>query len=166
MLPAPRVTPAGAGRCRVEGVFFRGVDPAHADTALAGSRAAGRYSSAVQPTLYLSASRDGVAAAMRAHARNRAVDLAVVEVDVVAADVVDLREPADCAAADVDPADAAAPWQGMVAAGGEPQSWGVRRRLEERGAAGLIDPSRQRQGLWHHVLFRWNGTSGPTATPR
>src|SRR4051812_32033580 len=48
----------------IQGIFYRAVDAAQADTALAGSRRAGRYSAPDEPTLYLSASREGVAAAM------------------------------------------------------------------------------------------------------
>lgn len=146
----------------VRGIFFRAVDPAHRAQALRGSRSAGRYSRPDEPTLYLSSSVDGVAAAMVAHRDARAAELEVVAVEVVASGIVDLRDAAALEGFEVDAADAAAPWQGVVAAGGEPPSWRVRDALVEAGAMGLIDPSRQRPGLWHLVLFRWNEMGGAT----
>lgn len=145
----------------VRGRFHRAVDSRFRASALAGSRSPGRYSRADEPTLYLSSSVEGVEAAMAAHRGERAAALDVVEVDVVASRVVDLRDRSACAAAGVDLADATAPWQQVVADGGEPSSWLVRDRLVALGADGLIDPSRKRPGLWHLVLFRWNTTGAP-----
>lgn len=150
----------------VRGTFHRAVDPRFRERAIAGSRAAGRYSRAHEPTLYLSSSRDGVAAAMLAHRDARAEELEVVEVDVEASGIVDLRDADALAAAGIDVADAAAPWQDVAAAGGTPRSWTVRDRLLELGANGVIDPSRQRPGLWHLVLFRWNEAGAPTVRLR
>lgn len=146
----------------VRGTFFRAVDAAHRDRALRGSRAAGRYSRPHEPTLYLSSSVEGVAAAMVAHRDARAAQLEIVEVDVVAAGIVDLRDPDALERLDVSMVDAVAPWQDVVASGGEPPSWRVRDALVAAGATGLIDPSRQRPGLWHLVLFRWNELGGAT----
>ncbi len=145
----------------VSGSFYRAVDPAHRAAALSGSRSAGRYSPPGVPTLYLSASRDGVAAAMIAHAGARSPTLDVVRVDVAADRIVDLRAHAALRSIGIDPAAAAADWQEVVAAGGSPPSWRVRDELERRGARGLIDPSRKRPGLWHLVLFTWNRAGAP-----
>lgn len=145
----------------VVGSFYRAVDPAHRASALHGSRSAGRYSPPDVPTLYPSASRDGVAAAMAAHAVERASDLDVLRFEVVAHRIADLRAHDALRAVGIDPADAAADWQDTVAAGGSPSSWRVREALEQRGAHGLIDPSRKRPGLWHLVLFRWNRPGAP-----
>lgn len=161
---APLVHPGADYRCTVTGRFHRAVDPAHRGQALARSRLAGRYSAADQPTLYLSSSPDGVEAAMAAHGGARG-DLAVMTFDVHATAIVDLRDPAALSAAGVDLADAVAPWQDLVAARGSPRSWQVRRRLEEIGAHGLVDPSRTRPGLWHLVLFAWNGPGAARVTP-
>ncbi len=141
---------------RVRGTFYRAVDPAYRESALVGSRAAGRYSPPGVPTLYLSSSPEGVAAAMIAHADHRAHDLEVVEFDVEAAGIADLRDPTTLAGLGIDPGDAAADWQGPVAEGRVPPSWAVRDALERHGAKGLIDPSRKRPGLWHLTLFSWN----------
>lgn len=146
----------------VSGTFHRAVDAAHRAAALAGSRSAGRYSPPDVPTLYLSSSRDGVAAALIAHTGARSPDLEVLSFHVDAGRIVDLRAHEALRSIGIDPAAAAAEWQETAAAGGSPPSWGVREALEHRGAHGLIDPSRTRPGLWHLVLFRWNRAGAPT----
>lgn len=150
----------------IRGTFYRAVDPDFREFALAGSRSEGRYSRAYEPTLYLSSSVDGVAAAMIAHRDARSSELEIVELDVHADGIVDLRDAVALTAADIDLADAVAPWQDVVAAGGTPPSWTVRHRLLEIGANGLIDPSRKSPGLWHLVLFRWNESGAPTVRLR
>ncbi|WP_431190959.1 RES family NAD+ phosphorylase [Kosakonia cowanii] len=140
----------------IEGIFYRAIDPAYRELALAGSRNPGRYSSAEQPTLYLSSSPEGVEAAMQAHKSNRSADLEIIRLRVHAVRVFDLRNADALSAAGIDLRDAVAPWQEIVAAGGTPSSWRVRQQLETLGAAGLIDPSRKAPGLWHLVLFSWN----------
>lgn len=150
----------------IRGTCYRAIDPAYREFALAGSRAAGRYSRADEPTLYLSSSVEGVEAAMVAHRDARSAALEVVEVDVEASGIVDLRDAEALQAAGVDLADAVAPWAETAAAGGTPSSWTVRDRLLRLGANGLIDPSRKRPGLWHLVLFRWNEPGAPTVRLR
>ncbi len=161
-MTGPRVSDgADAPFTKVDGVFYRAVDPAYRDGALSGSRYPGRYSSAAQPTLYLSASRDGVAAAMKAHSDNRSGRLEIVSVHVAADRIFDLRDAPALAAMGIRLEDAVAPWQEVVAAGGTPTSWSVRDRLEALGAQGLVDPSRKAPGLWHLVLFSWNQDDSP-----
>lgn len=145
----------------VRGTFYRAIDPSFREFAIAGSRSSGRYSRANEPTLYLSSSVDGVEAAMLAHKDARSVALEIVEIDVEASGIVDLRSANALEAVGIDLADAVAPWQDIAAAGGTPTSWTVRDRLLEVGANGLIDPSRKRPGLWHLVLFRWNDADAP-----
>lgn len=149
----------------VRGTFYRAIDPQFRELAIAGSRSAGRYSGPQQPTLYLSSSVDGVEAAMIAHKDARSASLEVIEIDVEAPGIVDLRDGAALEAAGIDLADAVAPWQEIAASGGTPTSWTVRDRLLAAGANGLIDPSRRRPGLWHLVLFRWNQADAPTVRP-
>lgn len=146
----------------IRGTFYRAIDPNFREFAIAGSRSVGRYSRGHEPTLYLSSSVDGVEAAMIAHKDARSVALEIVEIDVDASGIVDLRDANALEAAGIDLADAVAPWQEIAAAGGTPSSWAVRDRLLEVGANGLIDPSRKSPGLWHLVLFRWNEDDAPT----
>lgn len=147
----------------VRGTFYRAIDPRFREDAIAGSRSAGRYSRPGEPTLYLSASIDGVEAAMIAHRDARPASLEILELAVEASAIVDLRDAAALAELGIDLADAVAPWQDTAASGGTPPSWAVRDRLVEAGANGLIDPSRKRPGLWHLVLFRWNEPGAPAA---
>lgn len=145
----------------VRGTFYRAVDPRFREFAIAGSRTAGRYSRPDEPTLYMSSSVDGVEAAMIAHKSVRSEPLEILEIDVEASGIVDLRDADALQRAGVDPADAVAPWQTVAASGGTLTSWTIRDRLLGAGANGLIDPSRKRPGLWHLVLFRWNEADAP-----
>lgn len=148
----------------MRGIFYRAVDPAHRETALSGSRGPGRFSRADQPTLYLSASPEGVAAAMMAH--NGAPGArCILRFSVEARDICDLRDRSGLAQAGLDPAAGAAPWQKIVQNGGAPPSWMLRKKLEQCGARGLIDPSRKAPGLWHLVLFAWNCPDGARVLP-
>ncbi|THJ64668.1 RES domain-containing protein [Arthrobacter echini] len=147
--------------CTVRGSFYRAVDPAYRDLALVGSRSAGRYSPPEVPTLYLSSSPEGVAAAMIAHTGDRTTDREVLEFEVEAHRIVDLRDHEALQSIGISPADAAADWQGAVAAGDTPASWTVRETLQGLGANGLIDPSRKQPGLWHLTLFAWNADGAP-----
>jgi len=64
--------------CEIDGIFYRAIDPDSRAFALSGARLPGRYSSSLQPTLYLSASPEGVEAAMKSHTRGRRADLTLV----------------------------------------------------------------------------------------
>jgi RES domain-containing protein len=145
------------GFVRVEGTFFRSVDARHQAAVLDGSVAAGRYSAPGGRALYLSASVEGVQAAMLAHQRPDDPPRVVVSLQVRADRVFDLRDEARCTEVGINMREATAPWQQDVRNGRAPPSWGVARRLREIGARGLIDPSRKAPGLWHLVLFEWNG---------
>lgn len=150
----------------LRGTFYRAIDPSFREFAIAGSRTAGRYSRANEPTLYLSSSIDGVEAAMIAHQDAQVAAREIVEIDVEASGIVDLRDVGALESAGIDLADATAPWQDLAAAGGTPTSWRVRDRLLAGGANGLIDPSRKLPGFWHMVLFRWNEPGAPVVSLR
>lgn len=156
ILAAPIVSAGFSPFKQVEGVFYRAVDVNHLDDAIGGSRSAGRYSAADQPTLYLSSTPEGVKAAMIAHAHSRSASLQLVRIQVEADRIFDLRDEEARRILDIDIDDATAPWQEIVAAGLKPSSWLVREKIGEAGGVGLIDPSRKAPGLWHLVLFAWN----------
>lgn len=103
---------------------------------------------------------------MIAHKGSRSAGLEIIEIDVEAPRIVDLRDANALEAVGIDLAHAVAPWQDIAAAGGTPSSWTVRDRLLEVGANGLIDPSRKSPGLWHLVLFHWNEADAPTVRLR
>lgn len=161
----PEVTPETGAFRTVRGVFYRAVDPAFAEHALSGSRSVGRYSPPGFPALYLSASAEGVAAAMVAHRDGRSEQLSVLAFEVEAARIVDLRDHTELVPLGIDPAEAAADWQADAAAGRTPPPWRVRETLQARGAQGLIDPSRRRPGLWHLTLFAWNTPGAARVRP-
>ena len=144
---------------RISDRFYRSVAVAHEAHVLDGSVSAGRYSRPDVPVLYLSATPEGVAAAMKAH-DDGSVARMIVAVEVRAERIFDLRDDAACAEAGIDRTDALASWQDVLRDGGVPSSWQVADRLRALGANGLIDPSRTAPGLWHLVLFRWNVPGG------
>jgi RES domain-containing protein len=86
----------------------------------------------------------------------------VAPLEVTAERIADLRDTSAMAALGVDPAEAALDWQQALAHGEIPASWRVRDLLQHAGAAGLIDPSRKRPGLWHLTLFAWNQEGAPS----
>ena len=147
------------------GTFYRAVDPVYEHAALTGSRSAGRYSPPDVPTLYLSSSRKGVAAAMQKHADDRTPTLTVLSFEVRATRIADLRDVTAMAELGVAADDAFGDWQQELEVGRAPASWRVREQLESMGAQGLVDPSRKSPGLWHLTLFEWNTASAPTVRP-
>jgi hypothetical protein len=146
----------------VRGTFYRAVVADACSDPLRGSTSAGRYSRPDQRTLYMSATEEGVAAAMLAHPPPAGRQRVMCAMQVEAPAIFDLRDDRTCEQAGICRRDAMAPWQDLVSKGSLPPSWNVRARLEELGANGLIDPSRQANGLWHLVLFRWNEPNGPS----
>ncbi|NYD91053.1 RES domain-containing protein [Sphingomonas melonis] len=144
----------------VRGRFFRAVVPGYEQNALSGSVRAGRYSRPHQPTLYLSSSEAGVTAAMMAHA-GLTDRWHVLQFDVNAADVFDLRASRALDEVRRKAGDPLSAWQEIAEHGGEPASWHARDWIESIGAKGLIDPSRKVPGLWHLVLFSWNVPGSP-----
>ena len=158
----PSVHPDDWPFVSVRGTFYRAVDPAYEQAALNGSRSAGRYSPPDVPTLYLSSSREGVAAAMQKHSDSRTPALRVLAFEVHADRIADLRDSSAMAELGVVPDDAFGDWLLALANGATPPSWRVRERLESMGASGLIDPSRKSPALWHLTLFAWNTAAAPS----
>lgn len=146
----------------IAGTFFRAVLPQHSGAALEGSHGPGRYNRAQQPTLYMSSSEEGVAAAMIKHTRPGDPERMLVRLRVHASSILDLRDAARCRALGIEPDEAFGDWQAALAAEKVPDSWLVRDKAEALGANGLIDPSRKNPGLWHLTLFRWNEPGAAT----
>lgn len=145
----------------VSGTFYRTIDPAYRYSVIAGSRLAGRYSRLNQPTLYLGSSVEGMAASIAVHKNNRATAQEIIEIDVTADRIFDLRNAEACDAAGIKVSDAMSAWQDLVASGESPPSWSVRDRVVALGGKGLIDLSRQLPNQWHLVLFDWNQGTEP-----
>lgn len=145
----------------IRGAFHRAINPAFRKCAIAGSRAAGRYSRPEQPTLYLSSSVDGVEAAMVAHKNSRSACLRLLRLRSAH------PQSSVCEYLRISTS-----WvlmwlmrshrgNNLLRRVASQLPGGVRDRLVEVGAHGLIDPSRKRPGLWHLVLFHWNVSGVP-----
>lgn len=124
---------------------------------LAGTTRAGRYNRPGEPTLYMSGSPEGAAAAM---ARYGDLPRTIVEVSVEATRLVDLRDAGACVVLGIDLARAKGDWLAAIDQKEEPASWAVSDRARALGAQGLIDGSRRFPGAWHLVLFQWNDAGG------
>lgn len=118
----------------------------------------GRYNRPGERALYMSASPEGVAAAMQ---RYDGASRTLIRLRVDAARLVDLRDPDGCARWGVDSSGAKQDWIAAIDRGHTPQSWLVSDRVRAVAAAGLIDRSRHEPWTWHLVLFRWNVADAP-----
>lgn len=148
---------------RFEGLAYRAHDPRWSFRPLSGEGAAvhgGRFNPKGTPALYLAL--DPMTAVKEAaqgfaHKFEPCV-LCTYEVDCE--DVVDLRWETERRTASVEQEDMACAWFAEAAAGREPASWRLARRLIASGAAGLIAPSFARGAQAHDVnltLWRWSG---------
>lgn len=137
---------------RWAGVAFRAHDPRWAFSPLSGAGAAvhgGRFNPKGVPALYLALTAEGMLLEMGHGFAHRFDPLTICSYDVDVEDLVDLRMPADCAAAGVEPGDLASPWAYEVARGRAPASWTVARNLIAAGAAGVLVPSFARGARRH-----------------
>jgi RES domain-containing protein len=79
--------------------------------------------------------------------------------DVDCADIVDLRTETGQAEHDVTLAELACGWFGVLAAGREPPSWQIARRLMDENHAGILVPSFAPQATeadQNLVLWQWS----------
>jgi RES domain-containing protein len=145
---------------RFEGLAYRAHDPRWSFKPLSGDGAAihgGRFSPKGTPALYvaldpMTAIKE--AAQGFAHKFEPCV-LCAYEIDCE--DVIDLRGEKERRAAGVGEDEMACPWFAEAAAGREPASWRLARKLIAQGAAGLLVPSFVREAtstdvnliLWH-----------------
>jgi len=155
------------GRTLIRGRFFRIVPRQRAGLAIHGSRpdAAGRFHAPGQPALYMSPTAEWAAIGLSTHAMRDGDSRVVVPLDVTWAEVIDLRNGADCRAAGVSPKDADAPWRDRGLEGEKPKPWTLADRVRFIGCDGLIDPSKLKKGAWHLVLFEWNQPNRPEVRP-
>ncbi len=158
-----RVDVPCAVACRPGGRFHRVVFADAADDALRGVRTAeGRFHHDGQPALYLSPYVEWAERAMNRYRSAGDPPRVAVPLDVGPAAVADLRAAEDCAAWGVDPRDVVAEWWRQRDEGRPKDSWRAADAVCAGGADGMVYPSRGNPVRWHLVLFRWNGTGGPT----
>lgn len=125
---------------------------------LDGTVRAGRYNRPGERTLYMSASREGVAAAM---VRYGPAARTLLALDVEADRLIDLRDGQACATYGIDAGRVKEDWIAALDRREEPASWPVAGRARAVGAAGLIDASSRAPWTWHLILFGWNRGGEP-----
>lgn len=79
--------------------------------------------------------------------------------------LIDLRDPATCAAVGIDPAWPSVEWRAQRDAGQPATSWRASDAARAAGADGMIYHSRRDPSRWHMVLFDW-GTAPQTRLTR
>lgn len=140
----------------LDGLFYRIVPAARADLVLAPAISTeGRFHHSGQPTLYVSPRPDWACHAIQPYVRATDPPRVICELRLTAAGVLDLRDPAHCAAAGLDPSLAAIPWLPERAAGLPASTWTVSDYARTSGADGIIYTARSEPSRWHLTLFRW-----------
>jgi RES domain len=140
----------------LDGLFYRIVPADRAASALDPAISPeGRFHHSVQPTLYVSPRPDWAHHAIQPYVRDTDPPRVICELRLTAATVLDLRDPAHCAAAGIDPKQAAIPWLPERAQGLPASTWTVSDRARASGACGMIYTARSEPSRWHLVLFRW-----------
>ncbi len=144
-----------------KGEAFRAHDPAWAWSPLSGAGAAlkgRRFNWPGLETLYLSLSPVTALREVSAGFAHRLAPLLLCSYDVDCDNIADLTTEASRAALRVPLEDLACPWAAALAAGREPASWPIVRRLRETGHAGLLTPSFAHGATpadINLVLWRW-----------
>ena len=139
----------------LDGRFYRIVPQDRAAEALAPAISPeGRFHHDGQPTLYVSSRPDWACHAIATYVRQDELPRVIVEL-CLTAKLLDLRDPAHCAACGIDPAAAAVPWLAQRAMGLPASTWEVSDRARASGAGGLIYTARTEPTRWHVALFTW-----------
>ncbi|HEY2355937.1 MAG TPA: RES domain-containing protein [Phenylobacterium sp.] len=146
---------------RFEGTAYRAHDPRWSFTPLSGDGAAlrgARFNPKGAPALYLSLEvLTAIKEANQGFARK--IDPCFLcTYEVACEDIADLRNEAACAVEGVDFGDLDCPWFALLAAGQEPPTWPIARRLIAAGRAGVLVPSYApgATAADHNlVLWRW-----------
>lgn len=147
-------------KTEISGSFTKIVFAKDLDTFLlrgVASRPAGRFNRPGQDALYLSQNVESARAALSRYVKADDAARVAVQYEIEQCTVLDLRHPeaADLLIASREN------WQEAMAMQNTPMSWGVADKARKEGYSGLIDPSRQKAGAWHLVLFQWNEPNAP-----
>lgn len=144
----------------LDGLFYRIVPRDRAAQALSPAISSeGRFHHDAQPSLYVSPRPGWAEHAIRPYVRDDDPPRVVCELRLTGAKVLDLRNPAPCAAWGIDPRLAAVPWLPERANGLPASTWAVSDRARTSGADGMIYTARTQPSRWHLVLFRWPGAT-------
>lgn len=120
-------------------------------------RPAARFNRVGQDALYLSPNEQSAKVAIGEYVRLGDPQRFLITYEVEPCVLLDLRHPLSAEVYEL----ARKPWQSAMKAGEEPESWLAADTVRKAGHVGLIDPSRQKPGLWHITLFRWNEDGAP-----
>jgi len=123
-------------------------------------RPEGRYNRKGQDALYLTVNEKSARVAMKKYADEIEFPVYLIEYEIDACTVADLRLPQNGSLREM----ASKDWKKELANGKEPSSWKVSDMLRLQNEIGLIDPSRKDPEAWHLTLFRWNEPGAPKVT--
>jgi RES domain-containing protein len=129
---------------RFRGTCYRAHDPRWSFKPLAGDGAAihgGRFNPKGMPALYLSLSIETAIKEANQGFAFKIAPCVLCSYEVDCSDVVDLRTDASRSRHGATAADIACAWFAEAAAGREPPSWALCRRLRADGFAGVVVPS-------------------------
>jgi RES domain-containing protein len=148
---------------KFRGLAYRAHDPRWSFKPLSGEGAVvhgGRFNPKGTPALYMSLDpMTAIKEAAQGFARKfEPYVLCTYEIDCE--DVIDLRDEEKHSTVGVSQDELACPWFTEAAAGRQPPSWRIARKLIVNGAAGLLAPSFVRRATPAHVnliLWRWSG---------
>ena len=147
---------------RFRGTCYRAHDPRWSYLPLSGAGAAihgGRFNPKGTPALYLSL--DPMTAVKEANQgfAHKIEPCVLCSYEVDCADIVDLRSDESRAESGVAAEDMACAWFSDLAAGRQPPSWRLVRRLIAEGAAGMLAPSYAPAATprdFNLALWRWS----------
>ncbi|MBL4740893.1 MAG: RES family NAD+ phosphorylase [Sneathiella sp.] len=145
----------------ISGVFVKITYALDADIPLMrgqAGRPAARFNRPGQDALYLSPDEKSARVAIGEYVRADDPPRVLIHYEIERCNLLDLRHPEAASIYE----QARQSWQDVLAKGGEPSSWDAADYIRRSGHVGLIDPSRQRPGLWHITLLRWNEIGAPS----
>jgi RES domain-containing protein len=146
---------------KFQGTCYRAHDPRWSFKPLSGDGAAihgGRFNPRGVPALYLALDPIGAVREANQGFAHKIEPCVLCAYEVDCEDIVDLSADGAWAAQGVQAQDMAAGWFSFVAAGDEPPSWRIARRLIGEGAAGMLAPSYApgaKPADHNLVLWRW-----------
>ena len=129
---------------RLTGFVYRAHNPRWAFAPDSGAGAAsvgGRFNPVGMPALYTSLRFETAWLEAQQAFPFKAQPMTLCAYEVDCEDVLDLTDPASCAAHGISPEDLACPWKDLSTRGIRPPSWSLTERLVAAGTAGAIVPS-------------------------
>jgi RES domain-containing protein len=155
---------------RFQGTCYRAHDPRWSFRPLSGHGAAlrgARFNPKGVPTLYLALEPITAIKEASQGFAHKIEPCVLCSYDIDCDDVADLRSDEGRSEHGVSLADMACPWFALLAAGKEPPSWAIARRLIGEVVAGILVPSFARAATaddHNLVLWRWSDSLPHRAT--